>query len=392
MSGIDTPVKISAGPEQLTHGKGRGGGDCSAATRAAILRLFGCSGGGMGRIARVLSPPFLLSRTGDLSGVSEPGYSFLRCECLVSGLTASMNPEARERFLEYREAKERFGDMTAIRFHARSNTYYPSNLERGELLWCMVATTSSRFALEFGTGRGFGSLALAHALLHVSKECGGAAARLDTLDRIGIDTPQIWPRRVSEGNGVAADFTRTPQSLRTAWHAIGGAETGIVRFLTGTSRRCSPPINGPYDFVFVDAGHDFLSVWRDLTAIAFAQNDIAPKAIVFDDVGGRVGAGVAKAIARFLLPWLDAESITVVEMPTNAQEAAEVGYHAMLVVDGMSRPDQLMEALAQLRKPHVLAQLVIAEGVVSVARLLLRLARGFVGGTRRGGEGGVAHG
>lgn len=384
MSGIEDPVKIctdtgvsSATTTALTTS------DFSDLTRDAIVSLLASPRTVLGVIARGIRPPYFPSRP----RLSQPGtnntarsydpvtYQFLPSQTLISGLLAEMSAEARERFLEYRVCKERLGEMTAIRYDRHTDSYYPSNLDRGELLWCMIATTSSRIALEFGTGRGFGSLALADALLQVSRECGGTATRLDTVDRIGIDTLQEWPRKV-RGHGLHdGSFTREPQTLRAAWSEIAGAKTGIVRFLTGTSKRCCPPVNGPYDLIFVDAGHDYLSVWRDLTAIAFAQHETPPKTIVFDDVGGRVGAGVAIAIARFLLPWVPSDAVTVVEMPTTAREEAYSDYHAMLVIDALQYPEELSEAFAQLRAPHVVLQLEVAEAVIALAKVVVRLAR-----------------
>ena len=56
------------------------------------------------------------------------------------------------------------GDLTALR-HNNDVGFYRSNYERGLLVYALVAAHRPKVVLEFGTGRGYGSLCMARAFV-----------------------------------------------------------------------------------------------------------------------------------------------------------------------------------------------------------------------------------
>ncbi len=266
----------------------------------------------------------------------------------------------------YRKVEPTRAALTALRFDPENEEFYLSNELRGELLWLLVNSLSPTRVIEYGTGRGFGSLSIAHSLKSLHSEGTITDPRLDTLDRLSIDTEQVWPREVQ------SKTIQAPAKLREIWDGMNAPESQLVRFLTGESLKCYPPIAGPYDFAFIDAGHDFLSVWSDLTSLALSNRN-APKApsILFDDLGGKVGAGVVKAISIFLLPFIDPREVTVISMPISEAERRQVGYHAMMFLDARRCGPALLRAFDNLTRPAMIRQLYAAKSAYAVARRTL---------------------
>ena len=56
------------------------------------------------------------------------------------------------------------GDLTALRKNSNKN-FYRSNYLRGLLLYSLVTKYKPKTILEFGTGRGFGALSMARAII-----------------------------------------------------------------------------------------------------------------------------------------------------------------------------------------------------------------------------------
>ncbi|MCA9915683.1 MAG: hypothetical protein KC496_20150, partial [Anaerolineae bacterium] len=138
------------------------------------------------------------------------------------------------------------GDLTALR-QASDGRFYRSNYERGMLLYALVAHHRPAHVLEFGTGRGYGSLCMAWAM-H-DHDINGQIYSVDVLT---ADTPIEWAIDRHDGAGPV---------LRTlTWNEVWEQAAppqwrGHLVLLNGDSstvmqRETLPPMN----LVFIDGG------------------------------------------------------------------------------------------------------------------------------------------
>lgn len=182
-------------------------------------------------------------------------------------------------------------DLTALR-RAADGTYYESNYERGRLLYALVAARRPSNILEFGTGRGFGALSMARALVEL-----GLPGRVLTVDLVPPTRRSEWAFRID-------GMPRTKTWSRAAfWEAhVPLAWRERVVSLTGRSRdvvrrwtvRGLPSI----ELAFVDGGHDFDTAVHDLSAACRLAGDRL--GILADDYVVRPGFGVVAAVQDLL--------------------------------------------------------------------------------------------
>ena len=98
-----------------------------------------------------------------------------------------------EKILEFRGSMpprqwfDEIGDLTALRLGG-NGSYYRANYARGPLLYTLIAKYRPSLVLELGTGRGYGTVCMARAL--VDNDVDG---RIITVDRLAPETRQPWP-------------------------------------------------------------------------------------------------------------------------------------------------------------------------------------------------------
>ncbi|MBI5815583.1 MAG: class I SAM-dependent methyltransferase [Nitrospinae bacterium] len=133
----------------------------------------------------------------------------------------------------------------------------PANFERALILTKLVELICPGEALEVGTGRGLGCLAMASAAQEL-----GIDLKITSLD---INTPnlkQTWPIRLSGKDQVIN------ASVEEVWAAhISNDLRKNIKFVTGstTSTMAALAADGKkFDLIFIDAGHDAHSVIHDL--------------------------------------------------------------------------------------------------------------------------------
>lgn len=317
--------------------------------------------------ARLRLPALYRARHAD--PVAPSCWNWTTAEQFVKRLIAGNEPFG---WTHYQKVEPSRAALTALRYDPQQAEFYMSNEARGSLLWLLVNSLKASKVIEYGTGRGFSALSIAHSLKSLQSEGSIAEAQLDTLDRIPVDVAQSWPREIQN------QMTKDATSLRDIWDEMDAPESKLVRFLTGDSLRCTPQISGPYDFAFIDAGHDFLSVWADLTSLALSNRE-AQKApsILFDDVGGKIGSGVMRAIAMFVLPFVEQAEVSVIAMPIGEAERREVGYHAMMYFDARRCGPGLKAAFKNLIRPGIIYQLYCAKFGLDWAKATLRPVKKF---------------
>lgn len=299
-------------------------------------------------------------------GLGAKGVRWIASSTLIQELEEGLPDGLRTSYERFARSLVSLAEATALRWDQETNSYYLSNTARGPLLWLLVAHRGAQAVLEIGTGRGFGTLSIFDALQGLGK--GG---EVDTIDIIPHTGKQPWPRKEGEHT------VRTPRSVEEEMSIrIANRDTRVrfhegISLATVTGKRLASP-----DLVFIDAGHDEVSVFIDLVATALATKDQAPMpTLLFDDVGGRVGVGVARALEKYLLPYVPPESLTVIDMPTSEIEQRETGHHTMLLVDGGRGAEGLRQAFTKLRAPTTRFR---AGGLVVMMRV-----RRFVGGVLR---------
>ncbi len=192
------------------------------------------------------------------------------------------------------------GDLTALRQDSNGR-YYRSNYQRGSLLYSLVASCRPRVVLEFGTGRGYGALCMARALVDNAID-----GHIFTIDVNGYGEKQLW--WLDSGDGPRT----TELSLKQVWETqIDPEWVQRITCLTGTSvsvmetweKLALPPV----DFAFVDGGHRYEAVRHDF----FSFLDVAAPQFqaLFDDYADRPGYGVQRLIDEELEPVFEAELI-----------------------------------------------------------------------------------
>lgn len=218
----------------------------------------------------------------------------------------------------------RVGDLTALRQDSNGD-YYRSNYQRGPLLYSLVASSRPRVVLEFGTGRGYGALCMARALVDNAID-----GRIFTIDAISYGEKQLW--WLDSGDGP-----RTAElSLKQVWETqIDPQWVERITCLTGTSvsvmetwKKLALPA---VDFAFVDGGHRYEAVRHDF----FSVLDVAAPQFqaLFDDYADRPGYGVQRLIDEELEPVFETELILSDDGAGNARRQHTSPVGRMVLID-----------------------------------------------------------
>ena len=190
----------------------------------------------------------------------------------------------------------KLGDQTALRV-SPDGSYYRSNYERGMLLYALVAHHRPKTVLEFGTGRGYGTLSMAWAM-HAHNIDG----MIYTVDRLTANTPIQW--------AIKETSTAEPHVEQLTWNAVWAEAVPEewrqhITLLHGDSSSVMrestlPPIN----IAFIDGGHSLDTVRHDFyTALASADTEFG---ILFDDYEETDKFGVRSLLADEVFPHFDA--------------------------------------------------------------------------------------
>lgn len=184
-------------------------------------------------------------------------------------------------------ALEALADVTALRKRADGRHDVPNSI-RGPLLYALVAARRPRVVLEFGTGRGYGALSAAAAMVDL-----GIDGTVFTIDVVGPDDQFDWTLRDKSG----ARTTR--RSRRQVWaEHVSSAWIGKVVELTGRTidvvSRWEHDGWPSVDLAFVDGGHDLRTARFDLAAAVRLASSHA--GILVDDYAVRPGFGVVEAV------------------------------------------------------------------------------------------------
>lgn len=235
--------------------------------------------------------------------------------------------------------------VTALR-QAQEGTYYVRNWWRGPLLYALVSHYRPRSVLEFGTGRGYGTLSMAKASLERGFEC-----RIWTIDLIPPTTCQRWD--IDEGNGA----TTKSLALDVVWEqSVSIKIRERISCLSGDSysvmrewKRLGRP---NIDLFFIDGGHDYRTVKHDFIAGLRVANSGA--VFMFDDYGKRKRYGVKKLIDNECVPKCPQESVEVIDTFAGRDLPSVEGQvdHKMVLLDTKQIPElnQHFYSTARARK------------------------------------------
>lgn len=220
---------------------------------------------------------------------------------------------------------EEMGNLTALRLDKRHG-FYRSNYSRGPLLYSLVTKYRPNVLLEFGTGRGYGTVCMARSL--VDNSIDGEIFTVDTIS--GTDC-QPWP--IDRGSGPVVETLAAndvwDQYFEIEW------QSRITR-LTGASATLlteweSKGLPNP-DFSYIDAGHRFEEVRHDF--YAFLSIAAPQFTVVFDDYVSRRGFGVKRLIDTEVAPVFDCELVQT-EWRPGAQDSNWLN-GGMVVADSRS--------------------------------------------------------
>lgn len=191
-----------------------------------------------------------------------------------------------------RAAFDRLADLTALRVTPEGH-FYASNYLRGSVLYALVAARRPSVVLELGTGRGYGALCMARALVEA-----GIEGRVHSVDLVAHDRPIEWPYADERGPRVERwsreRFWRehVPREWTDRIVPLTGTSTSVM---SGWVRRGRPLV----DLAFVDGGHDRATARHDvLAAVALGSDAFG---MLLDDVADRPGFGVAAVVREFLI-------------------------------------------------------------------------------------------
>ena len=179
------------------------------------------------------------------------------------------------------------GDLTALR-HNNDVGFYRSNYERGLLVYALVAAHRPKVVLEFGTGRGYGSLCMARAFVEHDIE-----GTIYTVDSRRYEEKQPWP--INTGDGARIDNLSWadvwPEHFPHAWLERVECLTGMSVKIMDSWRSSGLP--NP-ELAFIDGGHDYLTVKHDYySTLRIADSSLR---ILFDDYAAKPGFGVRKLV------------------------------------------------------------------------------------------------
>lgn len=194
----------------------------------------------------------------------------------------------------------RIGDLTALKKDSNSN-FYRSNYKRGELLYSLITQYKPKTIVEFGTGRGYGALCMAKAIIDSNLD-----SYIYTIDYRNDTDKQIWP----------IDFGNNPKiieaSIKEIWSQFLPKELiDKIKLLTGTSEKIIEnweTYNLPApDFGFIDGGHDYHTVKHDFYGMLSIANSHFK--VLFDDYVAKPEFGICKLIEEIVEPIFNVELI-----------------------------------------------------------------------------------
>jgi hypothetical protein len=181
----------------------------------------------------------------------------------------------------------KMGDITALR-HDADTGFYRSNYERGPLPYAIVAAHRPKVVLEFGTGRGYGSLCMARAF--VDHDIDG---QIYTVDSRTYTEKHPWPLDTGTGARIEslswADVW--PEHFPQEWLDRLQLQNGLSTDIMDNWRSSGLPYP---DLAFIDGGHDYLTVQFDYYSTLRVANPSLR--ILFDDYAGKPGFGVQKLV------------------------------------------------------------------------------------------------
>ena len=181
----------------------------------------------------------------------------------------------------------KMGDITALR-HDADTGFYRSNYERGPLLYAIVAAHRPKVVLEFGTGRGYGSLCMARAMVD-----HGIDGQIYSVDSRTYSEEHPWPLDTGMGARIEslswADVW--PEHFPQDWLDRLQLQNGLSTDIMDNWRSSGLPYP---DLAFIDGGHDYLTVQFDYYSTLRVAN--SSLRILFDDYAGKPGFGVQKLV------------------------------------------------------------------------------------------------
>lgn len=191
------------------------------------------------------------------------------------------------------------GDSTALRVR-KDGTFFRSNYERGILLYALVAKHRPKNVLEFGTGRGYGSLCMAWAMSDF-----GIDGTVNTIDMVSSYEAIRWPI-IRDGSDPSVQYL----SRMEVWDDVGELQwINRINSLKGLSGSVMKSFDlDKIDFAFIDGGHGYRSVLHDF--IITLMNSGERIGILFDDYSAEDwGIGTQKLVAKYVLPYLEAKLV-----------------------------------------------------------------------------------
>lgn len=195
----------------------------------------------------------------------------------------------------------RLGNLTKLRAVAEG-TFVPVNYESGLLLYALVRGFRPRRILEVGTGRGFGCLSMALALLD-----GGIDGHVVTVDTRAYDEPQDWALDDGSGPRIAR------LSRRDVWerHVDARLRERVIQMQDSSVRALRTLVDSQEfgaDLVYIDGDHTYPVVRHDFYASLLVARP--PFRILLDDYTPRSHLyGVRRLVDREIDPVFEAEAI-----------------------------------------------------------------------------------
>jgi len=234
--------------------------------------------------------------------------------------------------------------LTALKY-SETRGFFLGHWWRGPLLYALASQYKPRVVLELGTGRSYGSLALAYAASHFN---------FDTvIYSVDINKPDgkiNWP--IDEGDGPAAKFL----SIQEVWGKHFSTEiTGKIRLITTTICKALEqwPLQktGPIDFCFIDADHSYQSVKEDFRRCCPLLSPNA--AVLWDDYTERPDYGIRKLIDRDIHPSIDINGITIIDTESYDELDSKLMSHQMALMHKVVLSPALLDRwLRGLRQPE----------------------------------------
>ena len=193
------------------------------------------------------------------------------------------------------------GNATAL-YH-ENDKFWQLNFERGMLLYALVSKYKPQNILEFGTGGGYGALAMAKAL--TDNKIDG---KIFTVDFMSVHKKHTRPVRIG-----SEDPRLDNVAVYEIWKKIAPPSwLEKITVLNGYTREVFDKYRFPkIDFSYVDGAHFYQGVKHDFYSLLTVSSDNF--GVLFDDYDTRPQHGVKK-----FLDELDTEfDITLIDTDVN---------------------------------------------------------------------------